>query len=210
MVSTTPVLLPVAALLLGTTALSPPAPPGSLAPSSVPATRAAVRPVTAAPRIPSDAPSATGSSSGEGQSPQGLRRGWQWPLQPEPTVVKRYEAPASTWGRGHRGIDLAASPGQQVLAVAAGRVTHVGVIAGRGTVSVLHAGGVRTTYEPVTPQVHRGDRVRAGDVIGVVDAAARSHCTGCLHLGALRGRVYLDPLQLLRPGRVVLLPLGRG
>jgi murein DD-endopeptidase MepM/ murein hydrolase activator NlpD len=114
----------------------------------------------------------------------------------------------STWAAGHRGIDLVAAPGQPVLASAAGRVVHVGVIAGRGTVSVLHAGGVRTTYEPLTPRVRRGQVVEAGQVIGLVDAGAASHCGHCLHLGALRGRVYLDPLALLRAGRVVLLPLG--
>jgi murein DD-endopeptidase MepM/ murein hydrolase activator NlpD len=96
-----------------------------------------------------------------------------------------------------------------VLAAAAGRVTHVGLVAGRRTVSVLHAGGVRTTYEPVSPRVSRGDVVRPGEVLGVVDEDGGSHCTACLHVGAVRGRSYLDPLVLLRPGRVVLLPLGR-
>jgi murein DD-endopeptidase MepM/ murein hydrolase activator NlpD len=123
-------------------------------------------------------------------------------------VLRRFQRPASTWGPGHRGIDLAATPGQQVFAAAAGRVTHVGVVAGRGTVSVLHAGGVRTTYEPVSPRVRLGDTVGAGEVIGAVDGKGRSHCSPCLHLGALRGRTYLDPLLLLRRGRVVLLPLG--
>jgi murein DD-endopeptidase MepM/ murein hydrolase activator NlpD len=123
-------------------------------------------------------------------------------------VTRRFQRPAGTWGPGHRGVDLAAAPGQQVLAAASGRVTHVGAVAGRGTVSLLHAGGVRTTYEPVSPRVRRGDTVRSGGVIGVVDERGGSHCTACLHLGALRGRTYLDPLVLLRPGRVVLLPLG--
>jgi murein DD-endopeptidase MepM/ murein hydrolase activator NlpD len=125
-------------------------------------------------------------------------------------VVSRFQRPASTWGAGHRGVDLAATSGQPVLAAAAGQVVHVGVIAGRGTVSVLHPDGVRTTYEPITAQVRRGQVVRAGQVIGLVDGSAASHCSRCLHLGALRGRVYLDPLALLRPGHVVLLPLGDG
>jgi murein DD-endopeptidase MepM/ murein hydrolase activator NlpD len=93
-----------------------------------------------------------------------------------------------------------------VLAAASGVVTHVGVVAGRGTVTVLHANGVRTTYEPVLARVLRGEAVDAGQVLGVVDGD--SHCGTCLHLGALRGRVYLDPMTLLSPRRVVLLPLG--
>jgi len=39
--------------------------------------------------------------------------------------------------------------------------------------------------------------------------AAGGHCAGtpCLHLGARRGRDYLDPLPLLAHGPVVLLPV---
>ncbi|SER66775.1 Peptidase family M23 [Pedococcus cremeus] len=206
MVSLAPALLPVAALTLGVTAMSPPT-PDPVSPSSAPATAAPVPPSTRTPTPPAISSPAAG---GAARSVDVLRQRWQWPLAPEPTVARRFERPASTWGPGHRGVDLSATSGQPVLAVAAGRVVHVGVIAGRGTVSVLHAGGVRTTYEPLTPRVHRGQVVRAGQVIGLVDGSAASHCAGCLHLGALRGRVYLDPLALLRPGHVVLLPLGTG
>ncbi len=198
MVSIAPALLPAAALVLGATALSPLGSPAAVSTAAAP---------TPSPRI--SAVRDTAALPAAGSSPRVLRKGWQWPLLPEPTVTRRFQRPASTWGPGHRGIDLAAMPGQQVLAAAAGRVTHVGVIAGRGTVSVTHVGGVRTTYEPVTPLVRRGDTVRAGQVIGVVGQRGASHCAGCLHFGALRGQVYLDPLVLLRPGRVVLLPLGR-
>jgi murein DD-endopeptidase MepM/ murein hydrolase activator NlpD len=100
-----------------------------------------------------------------------------------------------------------------VRAAAGGRVTHVGVIAGRSTITVTHRSGVRTTYEPVVPAVAPGQVVPAGAVLGAV-AAAGSHCGGpsqvkatCLHFGALRGRTYLDPLALLRGGPVVLLPM---
>lgn len=199
MVSIAPALLPVAALVLGATALSPLDSPAAMSTAPAP---------TPAPRTSADTHAAALPRAEP--SPRALRKGWQWPLLPAPTVTRRFQRPASTWGPGHRGIDLAATPGQHVLAAAAGRVTHVGVIAGRGTVSVTHLGGVRTTYEPVTPLVRRGDMVRAGQVIGVVSGHRASHCAGCLHFGALRGRIYLDPLALLKPGRVVLLPLGGG
>ena len=136
-----------------------------------------------------------------------LRRTWEWPLQPKPTVTARFVAPASTWGTGHRGLDLAATQGQRVLAVDDGVVTHVGVIAGRGTVSVTHASGLRSTYEPVDGSVAVGARVGRGAALGVV--AGRTHCGGaCLHLGAVRGAGYTDPRPLLAGGRVILLPLG--
>jgi murein DD-endopeptidase MepM/ murein hydrolase activator NlpD len=121
-------------------------------------------------------------------------------------VVRRFEPPPSRYAAGHRGIDLRSTAGDRVTAVQAGRVTHVGSIAGRGTVSVLHPSGIRSTYEPVRPTVRPGQPLARGDPVGVVSAGG--HCgTGCLHLGARRGPEYLDPLPLLVGGPVVLLPL---
>lgn len=217
MVSLTPALVTVSALVLGATTLSPIGFPGALpseAPAPPPRTLSAPSRLASADHPSADLSSTDLPASGAGTSWAGgtssttLRDGWHWPLHPEPVVTRRFSAPASRWGPGHRGIDLAAASGQPVLAAAAGRVTHVGVVAGRGTVSVLHVGGVRTTYEPVRARVRRGDAVRESQVIGVVDERGGSHCSSCLHLGALRGRAYLDPLALLRPGRVVLLPLA--
>lgn len=102
---------------------------------------------------------------------------------------------------------MAARQGQDVHAVDAGVVTHVGVIAGRGTISITHESGLRSTYEPVRGTVGTGSRVSKGQVIGTV--VGRSHCGGsCLHLGALVGSAYLDPRPLLGGGPVILLPLN--
>jgi len=136
-----------------------------------------------------------------------LRRTWSWPLQPRPAVTARFVAPRSAYGRGHRGLDLAARQGQQVRAVDVGLVTHVGVVAGRGTVSVSHPSGLRSTYEPVRGSVTVGAAVPRGGVLGTVEG--RTHCGGgCLHLGAVRGPGYEDPRPLLGGGPVILLPLG--
>jgi murein DD-endopeptidase MepM/ murein hydrolase activator NlpD len=123
-------------------------------------------------------------------------------------VARTFDAPTSTWGAGHRGIDLATTDGAVVRAVAAGTVTHVGVIAGRPTVTVTHPDGIRSTYEPVSPAVRTGQVVTAGQGLGAV-VPDGSHCAprSCLHLGALRGDTYLDPLRLLGSTRVRLLPL---
>ncbi|MFW5474460.1 M23 family metallopeptidase [Knoellia sp. CPCC 206450] len=136
-----------------------------------------------------------------------LRRTWAWPLEPRPAVTAPFVAPRSTWGAGHRGLDLAARQGQDVLAVDDGVVTHVGVIAGRGTVSVTHTSGLRSTYEPVDGALPLGTRVGREEALGVVNG--RTHCGGaCLHLGAVRGAGYVDPRPLLTGGPVILLPLG--
>jgi murein DD-endopeptidase MepM/ murein hydrolase activator NlpD len=109
---------------------------------------------------------------------------------------------------GHRGIDLSTSLGQVVVAAGDGTVTTAGAVAGRPIVVVAHSPTLRTTYLPVVPLVRLGDRVRAGEPIGVVSTP--SHCpTTCLHWGARRGDRYIDPLSLLPldAGPIVLLPL---
>lgn len=136
------------------------------------------------------------------------RARWQWPLAGEPRVVKTFDPPDQPWLPGHRGIDLAGIGTEPVLAVADGTVTYSGSIAGIGIVSITHADGIRSTYQPVSDRVSSGDTVGAGDQIGVLGSFG-SHCLlrTCLHLGAVRGkRDYLDPLFLLQPWELTLLP----
>jgi murein DD-endopeptidase MepM/ murein hydrolase activator NlpD len=123
-------------------------------------------------------------------------------------VVAGFDAPAGPYAAGHRGVDLSAVVGQEVLAAAAGTVAFAGTVAGRGVVSVDHADGRRTTYEPVTPSVRAGDPVAAGAVLGRVGTAP-GHClpTACLHWGVRRGEEYEDPLRLLGAAPVRLLPV---
>ncbi|TPQ19846.1 M23 family metallopeptidase [Streptomyces sporangiiformans] len=129
--------------------------------------------------------------------------GRAWPVGTRPRVTRGWEPPASTYGRGHRGVDLAAPSGTPVRAVAPGRVSFAGRVAGRGVVSVeLDGTGdppVRTTYEPVRATARKGAKVTAGEVVGVVEPAG-SHCaTPCLHWGLRRADAYLDPLSVLPP-----------
>jgi murein DD-endopeptidase MepM/ murein hydrolase activator NlpD len=141
------------------------------------------------------------------------RRRWQWPLAHHPPVLRSFTAPSDPYGPGHRGVDLGAAAGARVLAVEEGVVTHAGRVAGRGTVTVTHADGLASTYEPVRARVVAGTPVAAGDVLGVLEPPSEvptgGHCllVACLHLGARRDGAYLDPLLLLRGGRVRLLPV---
>jgi murein DD-endopeptidase MepM/ murein hydrolase activator NlpD len=131
-----------------------------------------------------------------------------WPLQPQPEVVRRFDPPTSPWGAGHRGVDLLGAPGQPVHAALAGTVAFAGTLAGRGVVVVDH-GGLRTTYEPVSPSVPVGTAVAAGGELGGLQTGL-SHCLPrtCLHWGLLRGEEYLDPLSLLGFAPIRLLPLA--
>lgn len=130
-----------------------------------------------------------------------------WPLRPQPMVVHAFDPPVTTWGAGHRGVDLLATPGQGVLAALPGTVAYAGTLAGRGVLVVAH-GSTRTTYEPVAATVEVGTVVAAGDRLGTVQAGP-SHCAPrtCLHWGWIAGETYLDPLRLVGAGPVRLLPL---
>ena len=161
--------------------------------------------------VGSGAEGVSGSVSGAAPRSRAAPR-WHWPLAPRPPVLRRFRAPPSPWAAGHRGLDLAARPGDDVLAVAPGTVTHRGTVAGRGTVTVLHSDGLRSTYEPVDASVSVGEVVTTGQRLGVVQpgaGASATHCGPrvCLHLGARRGDEYLDPWPLLARGRLALLPL---
>jgi murein DD-endopeptidase MepM/ murein hydrolase activator NlpD len=137
-----------------------------------------------------------------------VQAGYALPLAGEPAVRRPFDAPAEPWSPGHRGVDLAAGAGAQVLAPADGIVTFAGTVVDRGVVTVQHPGGLRSSLEPVTWSVAAGARVSRGQPVGTVQAAS-GHCAPawCLHWGVRRGERYLDPLVLLAPnGTVVLLP----
>jgi murein DD-endopeptidase MepM/ murein hydrolase activator NlpD len=136
--------------------------------------------------------------------------GWVWPV-PSQRVVHGFDLPAQPWLPGHRGVDLAAGRGSSVRSAGAGTVVYAGTVGGVPVVTVAHADGLRTTYQPVTATVRAGDQVDAGGRIGTL-AVDRGHCRprACLHWGLLRGRGYLVGLVLVAPVAVRLLPLAGG
>ncbi|MBG0852196.1 M23 family metallopeptidase [Streptomyces spinoverrucosus] len=160
----------------------------------------AVAPVALTPAADAADPPAPAPTRSEAPVPV---IGRTWPVGSRPTVLRGWEPPATRYGRGHRGVDLAAPPGTPVRAIAPGRVSYAGRVAGKGVVSVELTGTgdppLRTTYEPVRASVRKGDEVEAGEVIGRVEPGG-SHCTApCLHWGLRRGETYVDPLSLLPP-----------
>ncbi|GAA4389632.1 M23 family metallopeptidase [Tsukamurella soli] len=139
---------------------------------------------------------------------------YDWPLDPRPEVVTGFTPPTQRWESGHRGVDLAATPGQAVYAAGPGTVHFAGVVDGRTVVSVLHPNGLLTTYEPLAETaVRAGDAVTVGAPIGTV-APGHPGCPRevCLHWGLRKGSGhsarYYDPRLLVGAGAVRLLPLG--
>jgi len=133
-------------------------------------------------------------------------------------VTRFFLRPAERWSAGHRGVDLAAEPGTTVHSPVSGVVEFAGPVAGRTVLTVVRPDGLRTSLEPLADVAEAGTRVAAGDALGVLAApavpagsaaaGATGHCgtVSCLHWGARRDGEYVDPLGLLEPDAVVLLP----
>ncbi|MEU3747419.1 MULTISPECIES: murein hydrolase activator EnvC family protein [Streptomyces] len=143
-----------------------------------------------------------------------LTLGLLWPVgPPPPEILRGWQPPAGPYGPGHRGVDLAAPPGVEVRAPAAGTVSFAGPVGGRGVLTLTFPGTgappLRTTFSPVTPLVKAGTRVAAGAPVARV--APGTHCPEtCLHWGLLRGKTYLNPLLLIRRAPSRLLPVDGG
>ena len=134
---------------------------------------------------------------------------WGWPTDTGRDILRQFEAPATRYSAGHRGVDIAAPEGTMVLAAASGVVSFAGVVVDRPVVSITSPGGLVSSAEPVLATVEEGDEVHAGDTVGTV--AVGGHCSGsCVHFGVRLYGEYVNPLALMGSvPRAVLLPLGR-
>jgi murein DD-endopeptidase MepM/ murein hydrolase activator NlpD len=131
---------------------------------------------------------------------------WSWPIGGAHTIIRPYLAPATAYAAGHRGIDVAATGA--VTAPADGVVHFAGFVVDRPVLSIAHAGGVISSYEPVTTSLREGDAVTRGETIATVQPG---HCTRlCLHFGVRIDGQYVSPMLFL--GGIphsVLLPTRR-
>jgi murein DD-endopeptidase MepM/ murein hydrolase activator NlpD len=98
----------------------------------------------------------------------------------------------------HMGIDIATDKGNPVYATADGNVTSAAPAGEYGNLIVLtHGFGLATRYGHLSRfNVHAGERVKRGDIIGFVGSTGRS--TGAhLHYEILANGKQINPLQLL-------------
>jgi murein DD-endopeptidase MepM/ murein hydrolase activator NlpD len=143
---------------------------------------------------------------------------WAWPAGGPGDIIRPFIAPSTAYSAGHRGIDIAADG--DVRAPADGVVHFSGVVVDRGVLSISHAGGVLSSYEPVVSNLHTGDPVTKGQVIGQIEIGQieigqieigqieAGHCSvPCLHFGVRVDGDYVSPLLFLGGlARPVLLP----
>jgi murein DD-endopeptidase MepM/ murein hydrolase activator NlpD len=161
------------------------------------------------PRVTAAASPHTSPSSGRPGSVAALASGtaspndpayhsYSWPVVGR--ILNGFHLSGSPYGRGHRGIDIAAPVGTDVRASAPGVVAFAGSVAGSLWVSIDHLDGVRTSYGYLSSiAVAEGDPVTRGRVIAASGAGHPGSPIPHLHFGARYGGVYIDPMLLLVP-----------
>ncbi|WP_373306940.1 murein hydrolase activator EnvC family protein [Micromonospora gifhornensis] len=200
-----------ALLLVPLVAYPPPPLSSTPPPSSSTPSRWSPLPTVGPPAVDHQGPAVSVAAlvSPPGVAAAGSAGRYRWPVDGQPRPVRRFDPPPRPWLAGHRGVDLLAPDGATIRAAGAGTISYAGMVAGRPVISVAHADGLRTTYEPVEPAVTVGTAVPAGAVLGVL-LPGHAGCpqAACLHWGLRRGNDYLDPLALLGLGRTRLLPVA--
>lgn len=107
-------------------------------------------------------------------------------------MARRFEAPSTTWGPGHRGVDYQVTAGALIRAAAAGTVVFAGRVPDGHAVTVAHTGGLETTYSGLSEvSVARGDHVLEGTWVGRAGTAHGGEPG--LHFGVKVHDSYVDP-----------------
>jgi murein DD-endopeptidase MepM/ murein hydrolase activator NlpD len=123
---------------------------------------------------------------------------WNWPVQGP--VIRGFDPPDTPFGAGHRGIDIAVAPGTPILAPEAGTVSFAGRVGGALFVTIVHGGGLSSTYSWISSTtVRKGDVVSRGQPIGTTGTGPPGASVPHLHFGAKLDGEYVDPLLLLAP-----------
>lgn len=124
---------------------------------------------------------------------------YRWPLDAG-IVSSEY---GTRWGKVHKGIDIAASTGEPVYAVADGEVVYSGDgLRGYGNVVILrHDRQMSSLYAHNSAlKVKVGDSVRQGTLISLLGSTG--HSTGPhVHFEIRKGDDAVDPRSLLPKGR---------
>jgi len=136
---------------------------------------------------------------------------WTWPVTGP--VIRGFDPPDTPFGAGHRGIDIAVAPGTPILAPEAGTVSFAGRVGGELFVTIVHGGGLSSTYSWISvAAVRKGDVVSQGQTIGATGTGHPGASVPHLHFGVKLDGEYVDPLELLAPlgvqDLIRLVPIG--
>lgn len=126
-------------------------------------------------------------------------------------ISKAFDRPSMRWATGHRGVDITAGTGTALIAPDDGVIAFNGTVAGKDVISIKHADGLTSTFEPAHSDLETGDPVFRGQPFGVADGLS-DHCLDfCVHWGVMDASDdYLDPSTLILPRTIALKPVQVG
>lgn len=149
-------------------------------------------------------------------------KNFAWPI-PGYTSISSYFgkriAPTSGASTYHKGVDIPAPEGTNLIATCDGTITFTGFFGGGGyTITLSTSDGLKISYCHVSPNyiVSKGDLVSQGQIIGQVGPKyvygvpgntykdsngnpTNGATTGChLHIGFRLNEVYVNPLDYLQ------------
>ena len=87
-----------------------------------------------------------GKAAISAQASESCTAGMVMPVQGS-EIVARFDGPYQAWMAGHRGIDIRAQKGDELIAPATGIISHAGTVAGKSTVSI-RVRSFTLTFEP--------------------------------------------------------------
>lgn len=128
---------------------------------------------------------------------------FKWPCPSSSRITSQFgdrESPTEGASSNHKGVDIGASTGADILAAAGGEVVISTYSYSAGNyIMIDHGGGVSTVYMHCSQLlVDKGEKVSQGQVIAKVGSTGYS--TGPhLHFGVRSGGTYVNPLKYVSP-----------
>ena len=126
-----------------------------------------------------------------------------WPCPSSSRITSQFggrSSPTEGASTNHKGVDIGASSGSDILAAASGTVTISTYSVSAGNyIMIDHGGGISTVYMHCSSLlVSAGEKVTQGQVIAKVGSTGYS--TGPhLHFGIRADGAYVNPLQYVSP-----------
>lgn len=107
------------------------------------------------------------------------KKNWKWPVSSSKKVIRGFKPPRNKKEKYlsgfHRGIDIAAKENESVYAPADGVIKFSGFLANRYVISITHANGLVSSFEPVKASVIKGQRVTRGQQLGQVQTGLHTN-----------------------------------
>lgn len=145
-----------------------------------------------------------------------------WPIPGYTRISSHFgkrNAPTGGASTYHKGVDIPAPEGTNLIATCDGEITFTGFLGGGGyTITLTNSDKIKISYCHVSPNyiVSKGDLIKQGQIIGQVgpkyvygvvgnnysDSSGKptnGATTGChLHIGFRIGNNYINPLDYLQ------------